>query len=203
MTQAIFQSTQQAIHFSYIVTNMPPKSSGGLGEILDRMKLEATGMREEREVSTVCFAGLSELDIRAQCAMVRSAVEKSLPPPESFALRSRWGYSMIRRGPGGSIISANYGDDRARSMRRLALYLGISFPNLSSRALLLIIARVCGDCDQLIPTFRQIEQDCGTSRSTVERYEKIIKKRIRELVNLGVNRLTPAFVRDGLVIEES
>lgn len=203
MTQRpIFQSTQQAIFFSYMVSSLPARDGGALGKLLDRMKLEATGIQEAKEPSTVSFAGLTDMEVRGQCAMVRAAVENLLPPPESWAIRSRFGVAFIDRGTDKKIKSASFGPDRTRSMRQLANYLAPAFTPMTDSALLLLVARVCGECDELRPTFRQIEADTGTSKSTAERAEKKVKHRVRMLVNLGVDRLTPIFQRDGLVAVE-
>lgn len=196
----IFRNTSQAIAFSYMIAALPAREGGGLGRMLERMKVEATGVIEDREVSSISFAGLNDLEVRAQCAMVRAAVENTLPAPESWAIRSRLGGADIRRGPDGVITRASYAPPRIEAMHRLSGYIGTAYPSLSPEAVLLLIARVCGDCDQLRPTFRRIEEEAGGSKSGLERAEKAVKKRIRELVNLGTERLTPAFVRDGLVM---
>ena len=198
-TRPIFQTTQQAIFFSYMLSNLPARDGGTLGRILDKMKLEATGMLEEREISSVSFAGLNEMEVRGQCAMVRAAVENLLPPPESWAIRSRYGVAFIDRNAERKVVSASFGPDRTRSMRNLAKYLAPSFDAVNSDAMLLLIARTCGECDELRPTFRQIEAEAGTPKSTAERAEKKVKQRTRVLVNLGIDRLTPLFERDGLV----
>ena len=202
MNQPIFRNTSQAIAFSYLMAQLPAKEGGALGKMLDRMKLEATGVLEARELSSISFAGLSDMEIRAQCAMVRYAVESLLPPPESWAIRARMGGADIQRGPGGHIVRANFTPARIKVLRQLAAYVGPSHPTLGVDAVMLVLARICGDCDQLRPTFRRIEEEAGSSKSALERAEKGMKKRIRELVNLGVDRLTPGFVRDGLVMAE-
>jgi hypothetical protein len=198
-TRAIFRSTQQAIAFSYMVSTLPARDGGALGKLLDRMQLEATGKLEEREVSSISFAGLSDMEVRGQCAMVRAAVENLLPSPESWAIRARFGVAFIDRASDRTIKSATYGPDRTRAMRNLAKYLAPSLDTISSDAILMLIARTCGECDELRPTFRQIEAEVGTPKSTAERAEKKVKHRVRNLVNLGVDRLTPLFERDGLV----
>ena len=200
--RAIFRSTHQAISFAYMMSTLPARDGGALGKLLDRMKLEATGMQEVREASSVSFSGMTDMEVRGQCAMVRAAVENLLPPPESWAIRSRHGVAYIERGTDKKVKSASFGPDRTRSMRQLAHYLAPAFVPIPESTMLLLVARVCGECDELQPTFRQIEADTGTSRSTAERAEKKVKLRVRALVNLGVERLTPIFQRDGLVAIE-
>ena len=201
-SRPIFQSTQQAISFSYMISSLPARDGGALGKLLERMKIEATGMQEIRESSSVSFAGLTDMEVRGQCAMVRAAVENLLPSPESWAIRSRFGVAYIDRAPDKTIKSASFGPDRTRSMRQLANYVAPALAPLSDITALMLVARVCGECDELRPTFRAIEADTGTPKSTAERAEKKVKHRVRMLINLGIDRLTPIFQRDGLVATE-
>lgn len=198
---AIFKSTQQAVFFSFLIEAQPARDGGSLGMLLDRLKLEATGMREIKEVSTINFSGLRDLEIRGQAAMVRSAV-MHLPSPESWALRSRYGASNLQRGADRSIIRAGFSQDRAYAMMQLASYLEPAFGTLSNMAILLLVARVCGECDELRPRFEAIVKEAGSSLGTLHKYEKQIKVRVRSLCNVGIDRLTPNFVRDGLVCNE-
>lgn len=202
-SRPIFKSAQQAIAFSYMMAGLPAREGGGLGKMLDRMKLEETGIAEPRgEPSSISFAGLNEMEIRGQCAMVRSAVETMLPHPESVAIRSRFGAADIKRGPGGRIARATYGFERTEAMRQLSRYMAPMLPTLPPEALLLLIARVCGECEQLRPTFRRIEEECGSSKSALERAEKKLKQHIRRLAGIGIDRLAPMFIRDGLIPAE-
>ncbi len=195
----IFQSTYQAITFSYMVESLPVREGGTLGRQLEKMKALLTGVVDERELSSISFAGLNEMEIRGQCAMIRAAVQDLIAPPESWAIRSRFGPVHIYRGPDKEISSASFGEDRARAMRKLANYLAPNFSQLSGNAILLLIARINGETEKLRPTFRQIEQEAGSSKSTLERVEKIIKSRLRILINMGIDQLTPIFQRDGVI----
>jgi hypothetical protein len=196
---AIFKSTQQALHFSYMLLSQPSRDGGQLGRMLERMELDATGIRKSREMSTVNFAGLTELDIRAQCSMVTARVQSALPSPEAWAIRSKYGCTEVRRDKSGQIIAASFGKDRADAMLYISEYLQPSFESVPVGAMPYLVARICGENDLVRPTFRAIESAFGLNISTATRAEKRVKVRIRELCNMGCDKLTPDFVRDGLV----
>lgn len=198
---AVFRSAQQAVFFAYMIGGLPAREASAFAKLLDRLKLEATGEFDVREASSVNFSGLSDIEVRGQCAMVRAAVEM-LPDLESWALRARYGVAFIKRDGNRQIVSASYGGDRTRSMRNLALRLAPAFGDANASAVMLLIARLKGECDELRPTFRQIEAETGLSKSSAERLEKRLKHRLRELENAGLDRLTPGFVRDGLIEAE-
>lgn len=200
MSQPIFTNTRQAIGFAYLMATLPAREGGKLGKLLDRMKLEATGLLERRELSSINFAGLDDMEVRGQCAMIRSAVDH-LPGPERWSIRSRFGEVHIQRAQDRSIARASYGVERTQAMLDPSAYLQPAMGELSVSTTLLLVARVCGDCEELRPSFRQIEAETGTSKSTAERWEKKVRARLNSLVNVGVDRLTPAFARDGLVPE--
>lgn len=198
-TTGIFRDVRQALSFSYVMATIPAREGGKLGRLLDRLKLEATGVLEARELSSIRFDGLDEMEVRGQCALVRATVEHHLPQPEAWAIRSRFGEVHIRRSPSREVIAASYGVDRTRMMIELARYLAPAYASVSPDAMLLVIARICGDCDELRPTFRRIEAETGLPKSTAERLEKNVRTRINTLTRLACDRLEPMFLRDGLV----
>ena len=195
---AIFKSTQQAIYFSFLIESQPARSGGELGKLLDRLQLEATGIRQAKEAGSIDFSGLRDLEIRGQAALVRAAVGR-LPKSESLAIRSRFGAANPQRNAENKIVSAGYTNDRVNALAGLASYLAPAYGALDGTSVFLLVARICGDCEELKPTYRAMESESKVSARTLGRFEEKIKKRIRALCNSGIESLTPNFVRDGLV----
>lgn len=197
----IFKDTRQALRFAYMIEHLPAREGGSLGRQLERMQIEETGIIPARDESSISFAGLSDQEIRGQCSLIRASVEHHLPGPENWSVRSKWGATEIERGPDRAIIRACFTRDRIEAMTRMAEYAEASLAQ-SRTTCLWLIARVCAESDEVRPTLRQIEEASGCPKSTAERAEKRIKRMLSTFTNLAVDRLTPLFLRDGLVPQD-
>ncbi|HEY8355032.1 MAG TPA: hypothetical protein VIK69_08465 [Methylophilaceae bacterium] len=197
---AIFRSTSQALHFAYLIQAYEVGAESVMSKVIRRM-LETLGIMDgTHEPSTVSFGGLSPLEIRGQCALIRLSVETCLPPPEAWAIKARYGITKIieRKGEPRAYAFAEY---RISAMRSLADYLAPSFPSVPRQAIMWLIAKSCGENPATRPSFRDIEELTGGSKSELHRVYPLVKERIRVLENLGTDRLTPIFAREGIVPE--
>lgn len=193
----IFQDARQAIQFAYVLEGMPAKQDSPLGKAM-RKALEEAGMLEQVERGSICFEGLTDLEVRGQCAMIRLAVEQTLPDPEGWAIKARYGHTHIHTNPDRS-REFFFGESRKVAMKELAAYLAPLMGTMSRAAILLLIARYCGENDQLKPSLRLIEKEAGNSASALCRADKKLRQHIRLLIDQGVQRLEPAFVREGMI----
>lgn len=201
MTRAIFRSVSQAIHFAWIIKAYEASPDGIMAKLL-RMKMLELGLADgSREPSSVNFGGLTALEVRGQCAMVRSAVTTTLPGPESWAVVSRFGQTVSSRQPNGN-GTLSFSAERVDAIMALADYLHPTISCISRRGVMWLIARAVGECEELRPSFRKIEEETGDNRETLRVKFKDVRDRVFLLVNLGLSRLEPRFKQDGLVEDE-
>lgn len=78
MNQAMFRSTSQALHFSYMIQAYEVSVENIMSKAI-RAIMKELGIWNEGDPSTVDFSGLSPLEIRGQCAMIRAIVRDRLP----------------------------------------------------------------------------------------------------------------------------
>lgn len=195
---AIFQDTHQAVKFSFLIESLPVKQDSAIGKAIQKAAEEA-GLLERTERSSINFDGLNDLEVRGQAAMVRLAVQAYLPGPESWAVRAKFGTTAFSTEPGGK-RRAWFPVDRELAMRSVAGYLSATvLDNIEQHAALMVVVRVCAESDAMRPTLQAIVDACGGSVATYHRAEKKARHRIRELVNAGLDRLTPIFEREELV----
>lgn len=193
----IFRSAAQAIYFAYMLHGLPVRRTSGLARAIQKALEELGEVDTQREVGTVNFSGLDDLEVRGQCSMIRLRVETMLDRPASWALQAKFGLTLIRYVDGQRYLS--FSTARTAAMRALTANLTANFDGLNQTALMLIIARVCGDNDAMRPTFRDIEKASSVSRSTLERREKEVSKAIFKLLARGLDTLEPEWRRDGLI----
>jgi hypothetical protein len=194
----IFQSTSQAIHFSFLIEAYEPGAESAMGKIL-RRHLEETGQAMgEREPSSIDFDGLSAMEVRGQAAMIRSAINTHLTPCEAWAIKAKYGQTKTieRHGKPKSYI---FTPERVDAMRNLARNLAPNYSSIPSNAVVWLVARACGELEHVRPTFRDIEEQAGGSKSELCRVFPQVKKSLRELENRSIDKLTPIFQREGIV----
>lgn len=93
----IFQSVEQALHVSFMMEILPVRERSQMEQIIAQLMREC-GVREEREsyAWTVNFSGLTPLEVRAQCAMIRGVVKDHLPHHQACAVWARWGHQATK-----------------------------------------------------------------------------------------------------------
>lgn len=87
--EPIFRSVQQALHFSFLMETIPVSQKSQMQEIYQQGK-QRTWQEDKREPNTIRFGGLSPLEVRGQCAMVRGAVIDHLQVSERHAVHARY-----------------------------------------------------------------------------------------------------------------
>lgn len=128
MSDAIFNSTSQALHVSFLVVSVDPKRGNSLRQALIRIiesvelpsaRLKAWLSQLRGEPSgTVNFAGLDPFEIRGQCAMLTQAARDHLFGPERAAVIASYTRDDIEMATAVQYLS-NYIQPEADSRTRL------------------------------------------------------------------------------------
>ncbi len=214
---AIFQSTEQALHVGFLVTSLPSRQKNAFRVALiqalealpklgkDQEKFLAY-LRGDAPDGTINFGGLTSDEVRAQCAMVVACVRDQLPEPERYAMWIRYARGIPAQ-PRTAQRAADPGIPPSMEWKRgvfgMATYLRPSV-NLQNRETImaLIAAHAFPNQREKEFTYQQISKHYGVPVRTLERAAFMIRKRLRGLENQGVERLKPMFERDGLVEAE-
>jgi hypothetical protein len=96
MSDAIFQTTGQALHVAFLVMSQEARQDGPLRKALIQiLEQQDTLTKRQREwmnqligqgSGTVNFSGLTSDEIRGQCAMITQSVRDQLMAPERYAV---------------------------------------------------------------------------------------------------------------------
>jgi hypothetical protein len=200
MSEAIFKSTQQALHVAFLVMSEPVRQKMAFRLTLIKI-IESIGTLNRRQAAfldylygqrsgSVNFEGLDPLEIRGQCALIVAAVEHHLTPAERYAVWVRYAKGLQRKQ---GVIWLS---------KVLRAKLNIS--NLD--AIRYLVAEQSLPKDQRDPekTFKYISDKTEIPIRTLERAAQTIRKNLRALENSGYDKLTPMFQRDELVsVEET
>jgi hypothetical protein len=196
---AIFKSTQQALHVSYLVMAEPVREKMAFRLALIRI-IESIGTLNKRQAAfldylygqksgSVNFEGLDGLEVRGQCALITAAVVHHLTPAERCAIWVRYSKTVERKT---GVIQLSK-----------ALRAKLNLSNLD--AIRYLVAEQSLPKDQRDPekTFRYIADQTDVPVRTLERAAMMVRKQLRQLENSSYDKLTPMFERDGVVQCES
>lgn len=95
MDNPIFTSVEQALFVAFLMESLPATQKSQMQALIERA-MEEAGVIKARERGTVNFAGLSPLEIRGQCAMIRGAVTHHLPDPERDSVLAKYGFQLTK-----------------------------------------------------------------------------------------------------------
>jgi hypothetical protein len=193
---AIFQSTEQALHVSFLILSVPAMGENKFRQFLIQVLEQAPNLTKRQEVwleqlrgersGTVDFGGLSQMEVRGQCAMIVAAARDRLPSTESAALLARFGI----------------GEDQQRGVVRLALHarrscgLGLKpCSKLTARHYLPRRRR-----DEL--SLRDLADEFKLTKDSVQRAALWMRKHYSAIEALAIARLDPKFKAQGVVETE-
>lgn len=190
----VFRSVGQALHVAFLMEILPPTSKGPtqlfIEDLQRRMfRLDPLPHRER----TMNTAGLSPLELRGQCAMVRACVQDHLTPPERSAVWARYGHQRTRAAgvsgladylrplcmPGGGEVM-------------LAVTWGLYVPKVLPKD-----ART----RRREWSIRYISEQYGVPRSTLHDAQRTVRHHAEHLERSAQDRLGVLFERTGLVGE--
>lgn len=202
MNQAMFRSTSQALHFSYMIQAYEVSVENIMSKAI-RAIMKELGIWNEGDPSTVDFSGLSPLEIRGQCAMIRAIVRDRLPGPEAWAIQARYGVNEIAMIDGKKRFV--FSRERYEAIMNLGNWMAPSFPNFNPLAVDILVAKVVGAVNKKQSggiTFREMAGQFGSSKDTWSRALSDVNQRIHELENRAIDTLTPEFERDGVILRK-
>jgi len=183
--QAVFQSVEAALFFAFLMEGQPVLQKSISQIVFEHLSRMAGRVDADDTPRTINFSGLTRLEIRGQCAMVRAAVEYRLPAPEAAAVHAYYGRA-------GQQCKA----DGIQAVRDYCL------PLLSIKGedpTLAMAWGVFGEKRQReFLSQRKIAREFGLSQSTVCRDMKHIRYTGDVLCNRAVERLRPMFAQQGL-----
>lgn len=196
----IFQSVPQCLHVAFLMQTLPATSKSIMQSMIERA-MEEAGVMIVRERGNVNFAGLTALEIRGQCAMVRGAVEHHLPKPEADVVQARYVPApTLDRVGRPEMMPIPLQVTKANAIRAVRDYCQ---PMLSTQGDIPTLAMAWSLFGSKAHkddfSTRKIASGCQLSQSTVTRDVATIKRLARLLENRAVERLTPIFMKSGLV----
>jgi hypothetical protein len=182
----IFNSVQQALHFSFLMEILPATQRSVMQALIDRL-MEDMGIVQEREQGTINFGGLSSLEIRGQCAMIRGAVVHHLPAPEAHSIHARYGQQNIK----------------AEGVRGIRDYAAPMLTTHADTPTLAIAWSIFGTKRQREGlSTHHIAKDSGLSQSTIQRDLTAMKNVAKMLEQRGIERLESVFAKGNLIISD-
>lgn len=190
MTQAVFRSTMQAIHVSYMLASLPATQKGNTQSIIEWMR-DRAGKPEiaiPSELRSVNFHGLTREQVRGQCAMVRASVERLCLAPEIHALRGMFASDHTKAEA--VRYMADYLQDHGLESRELKMHL-LWWVNMTEQQ-----RREAG------LTLRAIEGRYAKDHVTLSRVAGRLSKVLSSLRNQGAKRVNGHFVASGLVCSD-
>jgi len=151
--------------------------------LLDYLR-ESVGRTEAKELGSINASGLTPMEFRGQCAMVRASCRDHLAQPEYDAVRARYGRQL----------------SKAHGVQGLVDYVKpiLSVDNdLALKAVAWGLFHRGGDGQRW--SQRQIEAETGVSQPTLSRTSDAIDKASRALLERADRRLSQLFQDTGLI----
>lgn len=176
---AIFQTSGQAVHFSYVVQAYDASPQSQMAMIM-RAAIKELGARS----SSIDFDGLTPLEVRGQCAMIRACVRTHLRPMEASAIEAR--YSRDR-------------DTKRVAIRALADYYGPVIGVNASVALALLWRQHVDKKQKKDFTLRQIAKGYAIPFSSAQRAALALNDHLHAMEGLALSNLHERFVASGVI----
>lgn len=186
--QGVFQSVGQALFVAFLMEVLPVTQQTSTQILIDGLRKRCGVWDDQRAPSTINFGGLSPLEVRGQCALVRATVQDHLPGPERDALYARFGHQVTK----------------AKGVRGLAEYIGPLAGVQKEMALLAVTWSLYqpGKRVQDRWSLRAIEEETGVSKSQLQRAAQTIRHMAQSLERRADERLTVLFEETELVVRE-
>lgn len=180
MNEPIFESVWDALRFSFYMEAIPAGVPSSTWTAIKSM-MKNSGKVFDRVQSRVHMKGLTPLEVRGQCAMVRDCVEENLLKPEIYSIWACHGVDM-RLGKGVQGL-AEYFKDKTL---------------IQGDGLQLLIASLYTKVDSL----RQIAQQQQISRTSLREDFGKIKIAVQTIEKIAHLRLEEPMYRGNLVVAE-
>lgn len=206
---AIFSSAGQAVHVAYMIMAQDAQQEAPLRKALMRIMESAGSLAEpQREwleqlrgsaSKRVNFAGLSPLEVRAQCALIVHAVAHKLPRTEMWALQAKYGHTDVEDAAG--VRRYAFSAERIAAIKGLSDWMAPSFPAIQPFALDCMVGKLYANHKKIEISFRELAKSFGGNHMTYARGFEKIKQRLHELELVALDRLEPYLREQGVVGE--
>lgn len=203
--EAVFESVGQAVHVSFLIMAQEAKQDAPLRAALIRAmeSVQLSGrqrcwldqLRGEQSGS-INFGGLDGNEVRAQCAMVLQAVKHRLPKAEMWVLQAKYGQTDYEDVDGKRRFA--FSPERIDAIKGLADYLAPLIANVPARAVDCLLGLIFANHKKVDITFRDIAQSFGGSHVKYFRAAVKLKKHLRQLEQMALDRLEARFVAQGV-----
>jgi len=212
---AVFATAGQAVHVAFLILAQEAQQDAPLRKALIRI-MEDTNLTtgDQRNwldqlrgtpSGSINFGGLQMLEVRAQCAMVTQAVRK-LPAPEMWALQAKFGQVEFEDLETGQLPRLDpprrrfaFSAERIIAIKGLSDWMAPSFPKIPPFALDCMLGKVYADHKKIEISFRDLAQSFGGNHMVYARSFKLLKRRVRELEELAMQRLDQQFAAQGII----
>lgn len=196
--EPVFRSVHHALHIAFLMEALPPTQKGStqifIEDLLRQNFLLDEVPEEERSFRV---KGLSPIEIRGQCALVRAAVQDHLTNPERHVVWARFGQQITRTKAQGVAGLAEYlaplCDQQSAEVVK-ALCWALFTPRTTMRD------RTTGRTKEW--SLRDIGRQYGVARSTLGETQKRIRHHSEALEKHALARLHELFLRTSLVPDE-
>ncbi|WP_112069185.1 hypothetical protein [Herbaspirillum rubrisubalbicans] len=205
---AIFRDVGHALHTAFLVISNEPRQ----GCVTRSMLLQAMIVGRNRltpdqaewfdalkgsPAGSIDFSGLTDDEIRAQCAMVVAAVNHHLPRIEAMVVRARFGATEYEDVNG--VRRYAFSHERAAAIRELSDWLRPALQNVPAMAVDGLLARQFANHMKTKVSVRDLAAAFGCSKSTYHRASAVVRSHVRQLEASAHQRLTHHFVEQGIV----
>ncbi|MFS2112718.1 hypothetical protein [Herbaspirillum frisingense] len=204
---AIFKDVGHALHTAFVVIANEARQGCVTRAALLRIMEYAPKLSDTQAdwfealrgapAGTIDFSGLRDDDIRAQCALIVSAVRSKLPEAEMNVVLARFGATDYEDVDG----SRRYAFSRERSDAILALadWMRPLVRNVPAQAVDLLLARLFADHAKTKITVRELADSFKGSHMKFHRAGKVVREHVKQLEVMAHARLHPYFVEQGIV----
>ncbi|WP_377102963.1 hypothetical protein [Rugamonas violacea] len=206
---AVFSSAGQAVHVAYMIMAQEAQQDAPLRKALMRIMESAGSLAEpQREwleqlrgstSKQVNFAGLSPLEVRAQCALIVHAVAHKLPRTEMWALQAKYGHTDMEDAAG--VRRYAFSAERIAAIKGLADWMAPAFPAIQPFALDCMVGKLYANHQGIAISFRELAKSFGGNHMTYARNFDKLKQRLHELEMVALDRLEPYLREQGVVGE--
>lgn len=202
--EPVFKTVGQALYTAFVMEITPPSTKGSTQLLIEDLMKQRYGEQtvplSERSLN---MQGMSPLELRGQCAMIRASVQTHLRGHERDTIHARFGHQFTRAAGVTSLRDqyaslCNTQNPSAVLALMWALYVpGIrQFPGESPRAF--NIRRTKRENEWSV---RGIEKAYGVNKDVLHRDQKMLRKLLHGVEMLAQNKMEELFVKNGVVVD--
>jgi hypothetical protein len=210
---AIFRDVGHALHTAFLVISNEPRQGcvtrSMLLQMMATIDLEAPGRQltpgqaewfsalKGSPAGTIDFSGLTDDEIRTQCAMIVSAVKSKLPVAESNVVLARFGATDFEDIDGRRRFA--FSRERAEAIMALADWLRPFVKTVPGAAVDALLARLFADHSKTQISVRQLADSFKGSHMKFHRAGLVLRDHVKQLELKAQDRLYAYFAAQGII----